>query len=140
MGIPLNFILMEQYLIPAIFLTSYLKVIAGELRRYFTVTKDNHRLDGLQPQCKIGDLYEVVAYDQGDCRWEYGVILITEVHDSAAYKGGWAYYIEAISGTIKWTAVGIGHFQDESSHLKKKYLGNVNTDKALRILYGKKET
>ena len=97
--------------------------------------RDKH--ENLEPEFRPGDLFEVVAWDNGEDRWEYGTIMLTDRYMENPYKGQWSYGVEPISGTITWSAVGMAHFQGIKVSLQKKYIGNIYDNPTLRVLYGK---
>jgi len=86
--------------------------------------------------CQVGDLYDVYAYDHDDNKWKSGTVLITENVPRADLNYNEFAYGCRCTGGLTWTAVGMEWFGKPQTTLKRKYLGNIYKDPALKVLYG----
>ena len=84
---------------------------------------------------KVGDVIEVAKYwDQGDDRWQEGIVQIVAYEQPGEYAPTGVYHLKILKGSITWAAYNT-KFMDELPYLI--WMGNINEDKTLRLLYGK---
>ncbi len=106
---------------------------------------------------KPGDVIDIIAWDQGDEQWDRGVIEILEHQPIVSHTKNGCYVTQNLTGSVTWISVNADildnadHFDvipnlDKQPHWTKinecyyKYIGNTNTDYALKVLYGRKGT
>lgn len=80
----------------------------------------------------IGDVVEVKMYDEDTEEIVKGIVEITGWDDSEHTRYG-MYDLRCLSGNVPYFAVNVNWFQESVI----KYLGNIEKNKALRVLYGK---
>ena len=83
---------------------------------------------------KPGDLVSVDNYwDQGEEVFESGIMLIEGHHEHPHTEYG-VYEVNCLSGTIAFVYINASVFDKLTC---TTYLGNINEDNALRVLYGR---
>lgn len=113
----------------------------------------------MPPKFKPGDVLEVIAWDRGEDRWEMGMIAIIEHHPNAAHTSNGLYDTQHLTGEITWVSVNADVLNNADTFETARYLltqnlpyntpcnecfynyiGNMNTNKALKVLYGSNRT
>lgn len=102
----------------------------------------------VKPRFKIGDVLEVITWDQEDDRWHQGIIRIKRYWPKAPYTEHGVYDTEHIKGNVTWISVN-ADVLNEATNLDGlvrnghatyvKYIANIKNKKALKILYGRKK-
>jgi hypothetical protein len=88
------------------------------------------------PKYKQGDVLEIMAYwDQGYDKWRNGIILIDYHEPLSAHTEYGLYYTTSLKGDVNWLCVNAMSLDCE---LYVRRLGNITTDRALRLLFAPK--
>lgn len=84
----------------------------------------------------IGDILDVVKFwDQCDNEIKSGIVEITDYTPNTKHTRYGLYETNNIRGNLGWMAIN-AQYLDDSIYVV--WLGNINTDKVLRVLYGTK--
>lgn len=82
-----------------------------------------------------GDIIRVERYfDLGDDRYKSGIIQITGYDPDADHTTYGTYDLTVLEGDIEWIRINAKLFDQEECIV---WLGNINEDRALRLLYGR---
>ena len=89
----------------------------------------------LKTRFKVGDIIEIEKYwDQGDDKWLSGIVQITDYTPHYPNTINGMYSMELLNGNFS----SIRHNSDVFDNLQYLvWLGNINDNKTLRLLYGK---
>lgn len=85
----------------------------------------------------IDDVLLITAWDQGDEKWQTGIIQITDYYPKSSHTEYGIYETKQLRGDITWICINAQILDDTPD---VRLLGNINVDKGWKVLYGGKQS
>lgn len=85
----------------------------------------------------VDDILLITAWDQGDEKWQTGIIQITNYEPISSHTEYGVYETKHLAGNIHWLCINAQILDDTPD---VRILGNIGIDKGWKVLYGGKQS
>lgn len=84
----------------------------------------------------VGDILLITTWDQGDEKWQTGIVQITDYDPKCNHTEYGVYETKHLVGDITWICINAQILDDTPD---VRILGNIGVDKGWKVLYGGKQ-